>query len=305
MKSIYKFLLATLIVAIGCEDSDLPIDTILYDVGRGVALRQVNLVSNEYPIGDYDAALEVQLEVQDSKGIVTEMNVYGTFDDDADTFDIDDQLIQTFPIGDFETSQYGLPTMLYILTQGDAISLLGLTEDQVGPFDSFTFRFELVTSDGRTFSAEDNTGTLTGTFYSSPFSYDVLITCPPKAPTAGVWTIEMHDSYGDGWQTTDANGGDGVTVTLDDGTVIEFGMCSPYSAAAGTFLGSGDCIPNDGSDATATITIPAGTETATWYFPGDNWGEISMEIYTPNGNLVGSVATSMPAGEIAIDFCYD
>ncbi|GLU43835.1 hypothetical protein [Allomuricauda sp. NBRC 101325] len=297
MKSIYKFLLATALVAVGCEDSNLPIDEIQSNIGRGVALRTVNLVSNEFPIGDYDAALDVELEVQDSYGVVTEMNVYGTFVDNDDVSSVDDMLMQTFPIGDFETSQYGLPTMMYYLTQGEAISLLGLTNDQVGPFDSFSFRFELITNDGRSFSVAQNSGTLTGTFYSSPFKYDVLITCPPKAPTAGTWTIEMQDDWGDGWQTTDDTHGDPVTVTLNDGTVLEFGMCSDYGTAY-------DC-DGGGAAGTATIEIPVGTTSATWYFPGDYYGEISFQIYTPNGNLVGSVGMGTAAGEIPIDFCYE
>ena len=51
-----------------------------------------------------------------------------------------------------------------------------------------------------------------------------------------------------------------------------------------------------------TITIPAGTETADWFFPGDFYGEIGFEIVTPNGNVVGGYS-STEAGPIVIDFC--
>jgi hypothetical protein len=114
----------------------------------------------------------------------------------------------------------------------------------------------------------------------------------------------MVDTYGDGWQTTTGGGGDGITVTLNDGTVLEVGLCSPYGSAAGTFLGSGDCTPNDGSTGTGTITIPVGTETADWFFPGDAYGEIDFEIVTPNGNVVGGYQ-GVDAGAITIDFCKD
>ena len=112
-------------------------------------------------------------------------------------------------------------------------------------------------------------------------------------------------TYGDGWQTDDASGGSGITITLDDGTVFEVGLCSPYGGAAGTFLGGLDCTPNTGSSGTAIVTIPAGTQSATWFFPGDQYGEIEFEIVTPAGNTVASIGTGTPAGEIAIDFCLD
>ncbi|MEY8782053.1 hypothetical protein AB9K32_16585 [Allomuricauda sp. XS_ASV26] len=117
------------------------------------------------------------------------------------------------------------------------------------------------------------------------------------APTPGVWTINMEDSYGDGWQTTTANGGPGITVTLSDGTVFEVGLCTPYED------NNYDCT-NEGSSGSTTITIPEGIESAEWNFPGDNWGEISFSIVAPNGNIVASGATgATEAGPIEIDFC--
>ena len=70
-------------------------------------------------------------------------------------------------------------------------------------------------------------------------------------PTPGDYTIVMQDSYGDGWQTTDGDAGDGITITLNTGEVIEVGMCSPYVESAFT------CSPGF-TDATATVTIPEG-----------------------------------------------
>ena len=93
--------------------------------------------------------------------------------------------------------------------------------------DQFTIRFELVLTDGRRYSFADNTGTLTGSFFSSPFLYTATVVCPPKPPTAGVWTVDMQDAFGDGWQPTTADGGGaGLVITLSDGTVFEIGLCT-------------------------------------------------------------------------------
>jgi hypothetical protein len=105
----------------------------------------------------------------------------------------------------------------------------------------------------------------------------------PCAWLPGVYTIEMVDTYGDGWQTTSGNGGDGIQVSVD-GVVQEVGMCTPYEDS-----------PYDGcvegpSEATAFITIPDGAQSVKWNFPGDWWGEIAFEIFDPNGVSVYKVS---------------
>lgn len=113
--------------------------------------------------------------------------------------------------------------------------------------------------------------------FSQTFTLTILRIC---IPAPGDYTIMMHDSYGDGWQTTDGDSGDGIQVTLDDGTVIEVGMCS-YWAASGF-----DCVTGDYSNAEATVTIPDTALSADWYFPGDYFGEISFEVYSPTDELL-------------------
>jgi len=116
-------------------------------------------------------------------------------------------------------------------------------------------------------------------------------------PYPGDWSVVMHDSYGDGWQTNDGNGGDGIQVTLDDGTVLEVGLCNPYVEVAY------ECTPNDGFEGTGTITIPVGTKGASWYFPGDQYGEISFEIYGPEGSLIYTSPLASDAGILPVVLC--
>jgi len=103
----------------------------------------------------------------------------------------------------------------------------------------------------------------------------VKVACNPQA---GVWKIQMRDDYGDGWQTDNADGGSGIKVNID-GTIVEFGMCNPYISS------NYACVTGNGSYAETTVTIPVGTISASWNFPGDYWGEISFKIYAPNGTL--------------------
>lgn len=130
-------------------------------------------------------------------------------------------------------------------------------------------------TDGRSFGPESSNSVLTGIFFKAPFSYNTLITCSPQP---GDYVVKMFDSYGDGWQTDDGNGGSGLMIDLD-GTVVEVGLCSPYLAS------DFDCTEGV-SEGEVTVTIPEGTESASWTFPGDQYGEIRFEVYAPDGTLV-------------------
>ncbi|NNK76275.1 MAG: hypothetical protein HKP42_09470 [Maribacter sp.] len=308
-KTIFSFLTLSLLF-IACEDGDQVFDQIIADVERGAVLRTVNVVSDELPIGVADGFFAVDLEVQDQGNgtLVDAIEVYTSFRDNTPDngkgATTDENLAETISKSEFTIGEFGLPRLSYEITLSALLAATGVPESDIDGSDQFRVRFELVLNDGRRYSFADNTGTLTGSFFSSPFLYSATIVCPPKPPTPGVWTINMPDSYGDGWQTSTGGGGDGIQVTLDDGTVLEVGLCSPYGSGASTFLGSADCTPNDGSSGSGTITIPAGTLTADWFFPGDFYGEIDFEIVTPNGNIVGGYPGT-DAGPITIDFCKD
>ncbi len=139
--------------------------------------------------------------------------------------------------------------------------------------------------------------------------YEILRPAP-CAPVPGIYTIEMVDSYGDGWQTNGANGGNGITVDVD-GVIFEVGMCSPYEASPYdncTSWPAGADPANDLSftSATATIEIPSGAMLAKWSFPGDEYGEIGFTIIDPNGNVAYKVNVGEGvAGPLPFEVCLD
>ncbi|MBT8301162.1 MAG: hypothetical protein KJO63_07520 [Maribacter sp.] len=313
MKINYKifslFAVASLMFT-SCDEGDAVVDQVTANTQRGAILRTVNVVSDELPIGVADGFFAVDLEIQsenDGKAVAS-VDVFASFRDNTPNNGVGattpESLVENIPNSGLEIGEFGLPRLSYSVTLSQLLGATGVAESDIDGSDQFRVRFELVMTDGRTFSFAQNSGTLTGSYFSSPFLYSATIVCPPKAPTAGDWTVNMTDSYGDGWQTDTGSGGAGITVTLDDGTVLEIGLCSPYGGAAGTFLGGPDCTPNNGSEGSGTITIPAGTLTADWFFPGDAYGEIGFEIVTPNGNVVGGYQ-GVEAGPITIDFCKD
>lgn len=304
---------ALVVFAASCEKPEknpAPYDVGIDAVPSGAFLRTLEVTADEIDFSDITgSSFGVTLEHNDAENgsLLQDVNVYLTVidnsPDNAEDSSKAEALYETIAASEFSTDNR--PVLNYVDTIGDALAFAGLTAAQIGPSDVFQYRFEVNLTSGLSFSvANTNSNILSGPAYKSTFVYNATVVCLPKPPAAGDWTINMVDTYGDGWQTTTGGGGDGITVTLDGSTVIEFGLCSPYGSAAGTFLGGTDCIPNTGSTGTATITIPVGTETAEWFFPGDAYGEIEFEIVTPSGNIVG-IKPGVDAGPITIDFCKD
>jgi hypothetical protein len=303
-KIITSMLAGAALLFAACSEGDLPIDEIFDNETRGAVLRTVDLISGELPIGSDESSFIVELEVQSKENgtLVEFVEVYVGFrdntpDEGQPDASRDQVLFETIDSSTFTIGEFGYPRFTYEVTVGQMNAALGLSDGEVNGGDAYEIRFEVVLEDGRRYSFDDNSATLTGSFFSSPFQYVATIVCPPRAPTPGVWTIEMQDSFGDGWQTTNGSGGPGLQVTLSSGEVFEFLICSSYEDNPNCSGG--------GSAGTATFTVPEGTEGFEWFFPGDFYGEISFQIFTPAGNLVADVGASTAAGPVEINYCFE
>ena len=295
-----------------CEDGDKVFDEITAAETRGSVLRTVEVTENEidYDVptstltsGGFSATVEVQ--DQENGGLLAGLEVYIGYNDRTSdrgnsTIGDDEVLVKTFSPDEGVIGEFGLPRFTYTASAAEMQSALGLGPAEIFGGDAFTIRFEIVRTDGARYSAADNSGTLTGSFFSSPFEYTATLVCGPKPTQAGTWRVAMQDSYGDGWQPTTADGGGpGLIVTLSDGTVFEIGLCTPYEDPGY------DCTSGD-SEGETTFEVPAGQDAAASFaFQGDFWGEMSLQIFTPAGNEVGSVTSGSSAGEVAIDYCAD
>ena len=78
----------------------------------------------------------------------------------------------------------------------------------------------------------------------------------------------------------------------------EVGLCNPYVDSPYT------CV-DESSNGTATLTIPDGAETAVWFYPGDEYDEISFEIYGPDDQLLLAVEAGSDAGPLSVILCAE
>lgn len=224
MKKFLKYFLglgalATVVLATGCEDGGQVVDDIVSQEQRGAILRTVSLNSNELPIGNADGNFSVDLEVQDKENgnLVQDVEVYVGFRDNTEDVgpgtDVDDVLVETINNSTFIVGEFGLPRFSYSITLPELLSIVGRSEADITGGDQFTIRFELVLVDGRRFSFADNSGTITGSFFSSPFLYTPNVTCAvPSEAFVGMYLIE---------QITPELGG---SPTLSSGTIVELSV---------------------------------------------------------------------------------
>lgn len=147
------------------------------------------------------------------------------------------------------------------------------------PEDAISVRWEFTTSDGRLFKAWGVS--VCTEFPGANCSVDFGVVCatviedPP-----GDYTINMVDSYGDGWN------GAAIRVVVD-------GVGTNYTI-------------DDGAAGTEVVTVPPGTSTLTFEFVSGDWdSEVTFTIVSPKGNVIAKGGPSPTPGELTLDLCKE
>ena len=290
----FSFAIVVLLTVTKCKKPD----NVVYDVlgsaadNQGAVLRTLDRVSTIFNKFDTSSVFEVVIEEQDIEygDLLDKVNVYVSFIDKNNNGanSVGEQLLTTIPKSDFTQSPNDLPMTTFSTTFADAISTLGLQPDDYNGGDVVKYRMELVLTNGKTYSEESSSSTLQQSFYNSPFAYYASIVCIPAQPIPGDYTIQMHDSYGDGWQ------GSKIVVTID-GNVQEFSIPDYWSGGSG------------GTDLTDVCTVPAGAQTLKWEFVEGDWpSECSFEIIGPNsGNIIYQDGPGPVPGEFVPNYCNE
>jgi len=182
-----------------CDDGDKVFDEIIAAEQRGAILRTVDLVSNELPIGQA-GAFSVDLEVQDQENgtLVSSVEVFVGFNDLSEEVgpgtNVDEAFLESINSSSFTVGEFGLPRFSYTITLAELLSFVGRTEADITGGDQFPVRFELVLNDGRRFSTADNSGTLTGSYFNSPFTYNPTVICPvPETAFTGTYLLTQNN----------------------------------------------------------------------------------------------------------------
>ncbi len=215
MKNIFKYiniaLLATLIL--GCSGDDKIVDDVIDGVTNGAVLRTIdidnNLVYNNLTLAfEAGSNYVLTLEEQDAQsgGLLSEVEISARFventrldtnndgivDENDDDLSTELGLIRTLSASDFQTGERGVPTSVITFTAEELVSFTGVDESMIEGRDDFELTFLLKLTDGRTFSADDANGNVSGgSYFSSPYLYRTPIACAITESLADTYTYQI------------------------------------------------------------------------------------------------------------------
>ncbi len=273
-----------------CSTDDKTIDDVLAGVTNGAVLRTISATNtfNFFDPNDSRFVFDVAIEEQDAEngGLISEIRLYQSFTDNLDDGTDNSKpevLILTETGAGLTVSDFNLPRLDFSSTLAEALAVNGLSAGEFNGGDVFSFRFELELTNGAIYTNTNLGGTVSGgSFFSSPFIYNVGLKCIPITPFAGEYTLDLVDDFGDGWD------GAFITVTID-------GVSTDYTA--------------EGDGTTHVVTVPAGTTTLTFtYTPGSFESEhtytIDYDALDGSDPLEAAADGPAPApGEIFLNIC--
>lgn len=148
----------------------------------------------------------------------------------------------------------GLPRTDIKLNLEKVVNDLGLSSSQYKGGDTVKLRFKLNLTNGKSYSNDGVTSSLTGSYFSSPFEYNLVIKCIPLSAVPGIYTFVMTDTpYEDGWQ------GSHIKLTVY-GKTTNYGIPSDSSSNT-NFNVTLESFSGNSAVGKATLTIPEGAKT--------------------------------------------
>lgn len=289
MKKVNIYLISLAMMAFSCSKEfssdeyggyEMLTDYMLKEYQVGAALRTIT-ESGSYRFFDPGNSLwSATLETHDheSGGLTESVDWYVSNGGNNEV------LARTVSRSEMYDGPVGLPRMDISMSLVEAGGLVGGYQGG----NTIIHRMVLKLTDGRTFSTESVSGSLTQSYFKSPFQYRKTITCFMDAgivtAVPGLYTVNMTDSWGDGWN------GASVVMTLDG---------VDYSTSFST--GSADTI---------VFEVPTGSATMGFKFVAGAWdSEVDFNIVyskldgSNSQTALPNVGASPPTGYYALSVC--
>lgn len=276
-------LFASILVMTSCKDDDLDrLD--LTTITSGAILRTL---AKDLPTVNRNSPnstdLSVQVEFDDflSQDTMESVDVFVSFVDTSPVagqlLSFDEAFMKNVPASSFTVASNGKLAGTIDVNIGEAMSSMGLAQPQLYGGDVFLMRLSLNTTSGNVYTS-DNVGTKIqgSSAFLSPFRYSSSVVCPPPA---GTWTIDVQDSYGDGWN------GAAIAVNLN-------GETTNYTIT-------------DGSEGSFSVTVPEGSSALVFSYVNGSWdSEATFQITSPDGVITeGGPSQSGGPIKLEVDFC--
>jgi hypothetical protein len=255
-------------------------DYMLNEYEQGAALRQISQSGEYQAASPATSVVNWTFEPHDPEmGALTQnVEMFLSFNGGSET------LYQTIDRSAMTDGPVGLPRFDVSLSLTQALGAMGVSSFSGN--DVVTVRFQLNLTNGKSYSRSSVTGSMTGSYFRSPFQYPLIIGCRFDAnntgSVAGIYTINGQDSYGDGWN------GATIEYTID-------GVTTSWTV--------------EGTDGSTSFTVPSSASTLGIAFTSGDWdSEITYQVeWTDlngaNGQTALSDGTSPSVGFKALNIC--
>tara|TARA_B100000780_G_C21095931_1_gene441998 strand:+ start:870 stop:1775 length:906 start_codon:yes stop_codon:yes gene_type:complete len=248
MKKIIS-LLTIILVFQSCSDPDNTIYDVLDNYQKGAVLRTIS-TSGDYNFYDQsNSVFTATIEAHDEENgaLLSNVEIFISADSGEEV------QLRTLDASEFVNGPTDLPRTTFSVSLSEVnskISYIGGSTVQI--------RLKLNLTNGRSFSTEAVTGSMTGSYFKSPYAYNKIILCNVTDGSAvpGIYTINMIDTYGDGWQDSV------IKLTLDD-TEYLYAMPSPYGSGV-ALNATLEAYTGNNDSGFGKITIPASASTMKW-----------------------------------------
>ena len=176
----YKFKIAyiafvVMFTILSCtqDDNSSLNNSVRSTVSSGVILRTAVVVSPAFDFFDLNSKWAITSEVQDNGNPVAEIRLYTKFNLTGV-----EKLFKTYTPSNFFDGSNGYPRFNISVSLAETLAKLNLVAGSYTPADQFIMRLEVLTVDGRIFSNNNASTTLSQTYFNSPFTYGAQFNCP-------------------------------------------------------------------------------------------------------------------------------
>ena len=248
MKKLISFF-SLFIVFQSCTDPENTVNFVLDNFETGAVLRTIS-TSGTYNYYDQSTSIfSATIEEHDEENgeLMQSVDIYLSVDGGSEV------LFKTLQPSDFTTGPTGLPRATFKVGLTEVDNLVGFIGGS-----TVKIRLELNLTNGKSFSEDSVTGSMTGSYFKSSYVYNEIVNCfvTDGSAVPGIYSVNMQDSYGDGWQDSR------VKLTLD-GQVYYFAIPSPYTSGV-EINKTLEEYSGDDNAGSSTITIPTSATTMKW-----------------------------------------
>ena len=232
-----------------CGDPDNTVNFVLDNFETGAILRTISSSGTYNYYDQSNSVFTATIEEQDQQNgeLMKGVEIWLSVDGGSEV------LYKTLQPVDFATGPTGLPRATFKVGLTEVDNLIGFIGGS-----TVKIRLQLNLTNGKSFSDDSITGSMTGSYFNSTFSFSEIIKCfvTDGSAVPGVYTINMQDSYGDGWQDSR------LKLTVDS-KVYYYAIPSPFDSGI-EINKTLEVYSGDDNAGSSSITIPSSASTMKW-----------------------------------------